>query len=101
LKQIIRNVRLRGREGSFDVALEDARVAVVEPSIDGDAEREYDGAGGLLVPGLVNAHQHLDKCMLGNVMRQNESQTPRSPLRSPGITSASTRPRRSSTVAIR
>jgi cytosine/creatinine deaminase len=75
VKQIIRNVRLRGREGAFDVALEDDRIAAVEPRIEADADREHDGGGGLLVPGLVNAHQHLDKCMLGDVMRQNESQT--------------------------
>jgi cytosine/creatinine deaminase len=75
VKQIIRNVRLRGREGAFDVALEDDRVAAVEPRIDAEADREHDGGGGLLVPGFVNAHQHLDKCMLGDVMRQNESQT--------------------------
>ena len=75
MKQIIRNVRLRGREGTFDVALEDDRIAAVEQEIDADADREHDGGGGLLVPGLVNAHQHLDKCMLGDVMRQNESQT--------------------------
>ena len=75
MKQIIRNVRLRGREGSFDVALEDDRIAAVEQSIEASADVEHDGGGGLLVPGLINAHQHLDKCMLGDVMRQNESQT--------------------------
>ena len=75
MKQIIRNVRLRRREGSFDVALDGERIAAVEPALDGDFDREHDGAGGLLVPGLVNAHQHLDKCMLGDVMRQNRSQT--------------------------
>jgi cytosine/creatinine deaminase len=75
LKQIIRDVRLRGRDGSFDVALEDDRIAAVEPRIEAQADAEHDGRGGLLVPGLVNAHQHLDKCMLGDVMRQNESQT--------------------------
>ena len=39
--QIIRNARLRGREGTFDVALEDDRIAAVEPSIDSDADREH------------------------------------------------------------
>ena len=75
MKQIIRNVRLRGREGSFDVALDGEAIAAVEPSIQDSTDAEHDGGGGLLVPGFVNAHQHLDKCMLGDVMRQNESQT--------------------------
>jgi cytosine deaminase len=75
MMQIIRNVRLRGRDGAFDVAIDGDRVAAVEPQVDADADQELEGGGGLLVPGFVNAHQHLDKCMLGEVMRPNESQT--------------------------
>ncbi|MEA2197238.1 MAG: cytosine/creatinine deaminase [Solirubrobacteraceae bacterium] len=73
--QIIRGARLRGRAGTFDMALEGERIAAVEEHLETPAEREYDAAGGLLVPGFVNAHQHLDKCMLGPVMRPNRSQT--------------------------
>jgi cytosine deaminase len=73
--EIVRNVRLRGQAETVDVAIEGERIAAVEPSIDASADREYDGGGNLLLPGLVNAHQHLDKCMLGDVMRPNESQT--------------------------
>jgi cytosine deaminase len=75
MKQVIRNVRLRGREGSHDVAIDGESIAAVEPSYDGAADREYDGEGMLLVPGFVNTHMHLDKCRLGEVMRPNESQT--------------------------
>lgn len=75
MKQIIRNARLRGRQETIDVAIDGERIAAVEPGIDADAEREHDADGRLLVPGFVNAHQHLDKCMLAEVMRPNESQT--------------------------
>jgi cytosine deaminase len=76
MRQIIRGVRLRGRDGTFDVALDGERVAAVETSIDGDGwDREFDGAGCLLSPGFVNGHLHLDKCRLGEVMRPNRSQT--------------------------
>jgi cytosine deaminase len=75
MRQIIRSTRLRGRDGTWDVALEGDRVAAVEESIAGDAEREFDGTGCLLSPGFVNAHMHFDKCMLGDVMRPNRSQT--------------------------
>ena len=75
MTQVIRNVRLRGRDDTVDVAIDGERIAAVEPSVQVDAEREYDGGGRLLVPGFVNIHQHLDKCMLGDVMRPNESQT--------------------------
>lgn len=73
--KLIRNVRLRGREGTFDVAIDGERIAAVQPRVEAAAEEEYDGGGNLLLPGLVNAHQHLDKCMLGAVMRPNRSQT--------------------------
>jgi cytosine deaminase len=75
VRQIIRNVRLRGREDTVDVALDGELIAAVEPHVESSADREYDGGGRLLVPGFVNAHQHLDKCMLGEIMRPNESQT--------------------------
>src|SRR5262249_31550858 len=73
--EVIRNVRLRGRDGQFDVAIEGDLIAAVEPSLDVSAQREHDGQGNLLLPGLVNAHQHLEKTMLGAVMRPNRSQT--------------------------
>jgi cytosine/creatinine deaminase len=72
---IVRNVRLRGRDGTVDVAIEGELIAAVEPALDASSEREYDGGGNLLLPGLVNAHQHLDKTMLGTAMRPNRSQT--------------------------
>jgi cytosine/creatinine deaminase len=73
--EVIRSVRLRGRQGTVDVAIQDGRIAAVEESLQASFEREYDGGGRLLLPGFVNAHQHLDKCMLGDVMRPNRSQT--------------------------
>lgn len=75
MKQVIRGVRLRGREGTVDVAIDGDSIAAVEPRWEGSADREFDGEGKLLVPGFVNAHQHLDKTRLGEVMRPNESQT--------------------------
>jgi cytosine deaminase len=72
---VIRRARLRGQGGLVDVAIDGERIAAVEPHIDSDSEQEYDAGERLLVPGLVNAHQHLDKCLLANVMRPNASQT--------------------------
>ena len=75
MKQVIRDVRLRGRDDVVDVAIEGDLIAAVEPSYQGPADREHKGGRRLLVPGFVNAHQHLDKTRLGEVMRPNESQT--------------------------
>lgn len=72
---IIRKAGIRGREGTWDVAVEGERIAAVEREVDGRADREIDAEGCLVSPGFVNAHVHLDKCMLGEVMRPNESQT--------------------------
>lgn len=73
--RIIRNASLRGREGGWDVALEGEKIAAVESKVDAAADFELDAEGRLLSPAFVNAHVHLDKCMLGDVMRPNESQT--------------------------
>jgi cytosine deaminase len=75
MKQVIRDVRLRGRDDIVDVVIEGDSIAAVEPSYEGAVDREYEGERRLLVPGFVNAHQHLDKTRLGDVMRPNESQT--------------------------
>jgi cytosine deaminase len=75
MKQVIREVRLRGRDDVVDVVIDGDSIAAVEQSYEGAADREYQGERRLLVPGFVNAHQHLDKTRLGEVMRPNESQT--------------------------
>jgi cytosine deaminase len=75
MKQIIRDVRLRGRDGSHDVLIDGDRIAAVGQGLTESADREYDGGGRLLSPAFVNGHLHLDKCMLASVMRPNESQS--------------------------
>jgi cytosine deaminase len=72
---VVRNCRIRGREDAVDIAIEGDRIAAVEPSIEGSAGQELDADGSLVLPGLVDAHIHLDKCMLNDVMRTNVSQT--------------------------
>jgi cytosine/adenosine deaminase-related metal-dependent hydrolase len=56
------------------VAIDGETMTAVEQHVDAEAEREFDGSG-CLVPGFVNCHVHLDKCMLGDVMRPTKSQT--------------------------
>ena len=57
----LRNARLLEADRPVDVHLEDERVARVAPA--GElprAERDVDLRGRVLLPGLVNAHDHLD-----------------------------------------
>ena len=39
------------------------------------AAKELDAAGSLVLPGLFNLHFHADKCLLGEIMRPNQSGT--------------------------
>jgi hypothetical protein len=40
--RIIRNASLRGRDGRWDVALEDEEIGAIEPRVDADADFELD-----------------------------------------------------------
>ena len=61
---LIRDVRLLAQAGRHDVAIQGDRIAKVAGRIDADARLVIDGDGDLLTPGLVDAHNHLDKGML-------------------------------------
>lgn len=61
----IRRVRPWGGE-PVDIALADGRItAVTAPAAHPVGAREFDGRGLLALPGLVNAHAHLDKSWWG------------------------------------
>ncbi len=62
---VIRNARLRGRTGRFDIGLEEGRVARIENHLSVGGARELDAAGNLVTPGFTNVHCHLDKCLTG------------------------------------
>ena len=68
---IVRNARLLDRDGAWEIAVEDGRVAAIDRGIEASAETEIDAGGNLAAPTYVNGHVHLDKCNLGDVMRPN------------------------------
>ena len=72
---IVRNARLRGETGLVDLAIEAGKIAAVAPALPARAPQEIDATGRLVTPPLVNPHVHLDKALLGKVMRPNVSQT--------------------------
>jgi cytosine/adenosine deaminase-related metal-dependent hydrolase len=62
---VLRNARRLGVEGRFDVAIAGGRVSAVEPASHPAAmARTADLDGRVLLPGLVNAHDHLDAATL-------------------------------------
>ena len=49
-----------GPQGTFDLAIEDGRIAAMEPELaPAAADTVLDAAGRLVVPGVVDAHVHL------------------------------------------
>jgi len=81
---LLQNVRPLGKD-PVDVLIEDGVISRLEPAItlpepSADPNLEiFDGDGRLLLPGLVNAHAHLDKNLLG--LRWHENQVPGSRIR--------------------
>ena len=72
---IIRNARIRGRDGTADIVIDNDRIASVQPNAPGRGGREIDAAGSLVLPGMFNLHFHADKSLLGEIMRPNVSGT--------------------------
>lgn len=68
---LIRSVRPWGGEPA-DILVEAGRIAAIGPSLAAAATREIDGAGRIAIPGLVEAHTHLDKNLLGLPWYRNE-----------------------------
>ena len=76
-KLLLRNVRPMGGNAT-DVLVMDGRIAQIDTDMTIPASMDVlDGAGQLLLPGLVNAHAHIDKNLLGLPWRPNSVPEPR------------------------
>jgi cytosine/creatinine deaminase len=62
---LLRGGRPWGSDGKGDVLIRDGLVAQVGPGIDAPAAEVLDVTGLLVLPGLVDAHCHLDKTTFG------------------------------------
>lgn len=60
----IENATLIGRSGLWAIAIDQGIITQVEPTAPIAARTTLDAQGQLLVPGLVDAHIHLDKAFL-------------------------------------
>lgn len=70
---IVRGGRVLGREGLWDIGVEAGTIVRIAPTIDAQALHSIDARGDLVAPTYINAHVHLDKCNLGDVMRPNKT----------------------------
>jgi len=57
---IVRDAYLADRDAVVDIAVESGRIAAIAPAVDATAPTEVDADGGLVSPGLVDSHVHLD-----------------------------------------
>jgi cytosine/adenosine deaminase-related metal-dependent hydrolase len=68
---LVRNVRPCGRE-ACSIVVRAGRIAAIGPADhEEQATLAYDGGGALLLPGLIDAHTHLDKSFLGHPWQPN------------------------------
>ncbi|XGV96482.1 MAG: amidohydrolase family protein [Leptolyngbya sp. BL-A-14] len=58
------NVALPERSQLWEVAISNGKIVEIAPSIPTSATTTLDAQAGLLIPGLVDAHIHLDKAFL-------------------------------------
>lgn len=71
----IRNTRMRGKEGTWDIGITGDHIAAVAEQLPGMATTEVDAMGSLVMPTYVSGHIHLDKCFLQEKMRPNKDYT--------------------------
>src|ERR1700754_162025 len=68
---LLRNVRPLGG-GPVDILIRDGMIAAIGPDLATSNEPAFDGEGRLALPGLVEAHTHLDKSLLGLAWYRND-----------------------------
>lgn len=66
---LVRDVRRRTDVAPVDIAVDAGAIVAVGPNLPIEAAQTLDGQGALVLPGLVNAHQHLDKALIGDALR--------------------------------
>ncbi|MBX2997459.1 MAG: amidohydrolase family protein [Caldilineaceae bacterium] len=61
---ILRNARIRDDADLVDIAITNGVIAAVGSTLPQRADQEWDLAGRAVIPGLIDAHTHLDKSYL-------------------------------------
>lgn len=72
---IVRSATLRGKTGTWDVAVKGETIAKIARKIAERGKKEIEAAGRLVTPTFVDPHVHLDKALISEVVRENVSGT--------------------------
>ncbi len=62
---LLRDARLWGREGRTDLRIRDGAIAAIGDALSGEGAAVEDLGGAVVIPGLVDAHAHVDKTLWG------------------------------------
>ena len=62
MELIIRNALVNKK--LVDIGIEHENIVLLKEKINEQAEQEFDAKGRVCIPGFVDAHMHLDKCLL-------------------------------------
>ena len=75
--ELIQNVRLVGREGLWQIAIENGRISTIKPMSETQTESQLvlDGRGGLAIPPFIEPHIHLDTTQTAGQPSWNQSGT--------------------------
>jgi cytosine deaminase len=60
----ITQARRIGHDGYWDIAIADGQIQAIAPVIEAPCDQTIDAQRSLVIPGLVDAHIHLDKALL-------------------------------------
>lgn len=73
---LIKNANIRGREGKWDILIEEGKFSKIDTKIDGvNGEEVIDASGKLVIPPYVDSHVHLDYVCTYGEPRYNMSGT--------------------------
>lgn len=72
---VIKNARLRGREGIYNVGIEYGKIAKIGKELSIEADEIVNANGNVVTPSFVNMHVHLDKCLTGEWIRTTADAT--------------------------
>lgn len=72
---IIRNAKLRNKEGLWDIGIENGKIKALANNLFEKAEQEIDAKGNLTIPSFIDPHIHLDKVNIVDVVRPNKTGT--------------------------
>ena len=61
MQLVIKNAKLRGKEGLFSIGIDGGKIAAIERTLDVPAKQVIDARCGLVTESFVNGHLHLDK----------------------------------------